>query len=134
VPTIKSVVAGLAMAVAGCAEMDAGTPAPDPAALTQGVEVLSSRLDDGADVDQAEFDQTLAPFEKTTFSGWPEPQLLQLVSSFQRLRSSLVTRYRIIDPVCADDSWVRYSLCEPGYPCVAEVQLAELHCLWFVAH
>jgi hypothetical protein len=119
----------------GCAEIDPAPPAaePDPTALTREVDVLSSRVE-GGEVDAAEFDRTLAPFETAAFDRWPEPQLEELVSSFQRLRTSLVTRYQIVDPICTDDSWVRYSLCQTGYPCVAAVQLAELHCLWFVSH
>ncbi len=120
---------------AACAQVDQEpAPPPDPAVLTHDVEVLASRLDDGADVEAPEFTHTLAPFESAAFDRWPEPQLEHLVSSFQRLRTSLISRYRIVDQICNDDSWVRYSLCQTGYPCVAQVQLAELHCLWYLAH
>ena len=123
-------------ATAGCAEGNdpAQTPPPDPAVLTHDVDMLAARVADGADVGDHEFGHTLAPFENESFDRWPERELGELISSFQRLRTSLVSRYHIVDPICTDDSWVRYSLCEPGYPCVAAVQLAELHCLWFVAH
>jgi hypothetical protein len=108
-------------------------PVPDPAAATEQVEALAARLDAG-EVPQPEFDRTLAPFARAPFERWPEGDVLRAVSSFQRLRTSLVSRYQINDELCAEDSFVRYSLCDTGYPCVAAVQVAELHCLWYVSH
>jgi hypothetical protein len=114
-------------------QTDAATPV-DPAAATQDVDSLATMLDQGVDVTAAQFRSTLDPFQRVHFESWPSGDVERLVSSFQRLRSSLVERYRIQDPICSDDSFVRYSLCEPGYACVAAVQLAELQCLWFVSH
>jgi hypothetical protein len=125
---------GLLLLAGGCGDLDAPPPPPDPATLTRDVDALAARIDQGADVQAAEFSRTLAPFETTPFDRWPEGQLEHLVSSFQHLRAVLISRYRIVDEVCTDDSWVRYSLCQTGYPCVVQVQLAELNCLWYVGH
>ncbi len=129
------VFAVIQLSLIGCGRgpADPDAQVTDPAAATEQVEALAARLDAG-DVAQPEFDHTLAPFARAPFERWPEGDVLRAVSSFQRLRTSLVSRYRIDDQLCADDSFVRYSLCETGYPCVAAVQVAELHCLWYVSH
>jgi hypothetical protein len=129
------VFAVLQLSLLGCDGPPAAPDAPvaDPAVATAQVEALATRLAAG-EVAQPEFDRTLAPFTGARFERWPEPEVLRAVSSFQRLRTALVTRYEIDDQLCADDSFVRYSLCETGYPCVAAVQVAELHCLWYVSH
>jgi hypothetical protein len=132
----------LLLGLAGCDSLPAepaATPEPAVAALepgpaTQQVDSLAARLDAGEPVEDREFARALAPFEKARFDSWAEVDLLRLLTAFQHLRTSLVTRYRIEDQICADDSWVRYSLCDPGYPCVASVQLSELHCLWYLSH
>ena len=113
---------------------DAPTDLESPIAAAGEVVALATRLDQGEDVTATDFAITLAPFHKARFERWAEEDVERVVSSFQTLRNALVSRYQIQDPICAEDSWVRYSQCEPSYPCVASVQLAELHCLWFVAN
>jgi hypothetical protein len=109
-------------------------PEPDPGLSVLRVERLAARMDEGSEIDHAEFTEALGPLARATFKRWPEPELLRLVVSFQRLRASMIARFQIKDQLCAEDSLVRRQLCEAGYPCVASVQLAELNCLWFVSH
>jgi hypothetical protein len=140
VPTrrpLPGLIAALGLLAGACDSQAPAPPAepePDPQLSIVRVERLAGRMSDGVAIAHAEFTETLGPLHRAPFKRWPEPELLRLVASFQHLRTTMIARFKIEDQLCAEDSFVRYQLCEAGYPCVAAVQLAELNCLWFVSH
>jgi hypothetical protein len=110
-------------------------PPLEPARAIGAVERLTGQLAGGSDVSRVDLDGALVPLRSPALEGWPDVDLQRLLTALAGLKRALVARYRISDEngLCTEDSWVSYADCEPGYACLARVEVGELRCLWWLS-